>query len=338
MRKVLFFYEGFEEQPASEGEPVPDRDGFFRDLARAGIAAERVSPFRRPWNPFARGHPFWRSLDPARAFWAAFSRRDATAIVSHGESGALVPLLLRPFTGKKVFVIHDVDHANWRPRKYLQAFVIPRADRMLTATRAQQNYLSRLYTLRSPPCLVGPRIDDSFSSSSGAPPEDYVLAVGNDAARDFGMLAEAVAPLDLSLRLLTRRPVDIPPEARCRVERITRHVSFTELRDLYDQARFVLLPLKERMSPGGMTSLLEAMAMGKAVVMTFSSGVVEFVEDGVTGIVVPLGDAAAFRAAVERLWGDPALAEAMGRAARRRFEAECSTARFAQRLAAVLAE
>jgi len=198
--------------------------------------------------------------------------------------------------------------------------------------------LKRLYTLRSPPCLVGPRIDDSFSSPSGAPPEDYVLAVGNDAARDFGMLAEAVAPLDLSLRLLTRRPVDIPPEARCRVKRITRHVSFTELRDLYDQARFVLLPLKERMSPGGMTSLLEAMAMGKAVVMTFSSGVVEFVEDGVTGIVVPLGDAAAFRAAVERLWGDPALAEAMGRAARRRFEAECSTARFAQRLAAVLAE
>ena len=60
------------------------------------------------------------------------------------------------------------------------------------------------------------------------------------------------------------------------------------------------------------------------------------VVDGVTGLLTPSGDAAAFAAAVERLLASPRRRAAMGRAARRQVEAEHGLAAAAQHLDAVL--
>ncbi len=47
-------------------------------------------------------------------------------------------------------------------------------------------------------------------------------------------------------------------------------------------------------------------------------GLVDAVEDGVTGLLVPAGDVEALRAALERLLGDPELRRRLGEAARER--------------------
>ncbi len=86
----------------------------------------------------------------------------------------------------------------------------------------------------------------------------------------------------------------------------------TELRDLYAQARFVVVPLLPSQSDNGVTVILEAMAMGKAVICTRTAGQVDVIEDGVTGIMVPAGDPQALRAAMHDLWNDPERAAAMG--------------------------
>ena len=62
-------------------------------------------------------------------------------------------------------------------------------------------------------------------------------------------------------------------------------------------------------------SLLEAMAMGCPVVATSVGGIPDIVEDGVNGLLVEPGDAAALSAAVERILDDDALAERLGAAA-----------------------
>jgi glycosyltransferase involved in cell wall biosynthesis len=59
--------------------------------------------------------------------------------------------------------------------------------------------------------------------------------------------------------------------------------------------------------------VVEGMAAGKPVVATRGGGVPEIVVDGVTGLLVPMADAAAMAQAVCRLLQDPALAEEMGR-------------------------
>ncbi|MBN1885812.1 MAG: glycosyltransferase family 4 protein [Candidatus Krumholzibacteriota bacterium] len=65
---------------------------------------------------------------------------------------------------------------------------------------------------------------------------------------------------------------------------------------------------------------LEAHAVGTPVVASDTGGIPAVVADGETGLLVPPGDPAALAAAVNRLLGDDALREQMGRAARRRYE------------------
>ncbi len=66
-------------------------------------------------------------------------------------------------------------------------------------------------------------------------------------------------------------------------------------------------------------SLIEAMAYGVAPVVTDCGGSPELVVAGVSGLVVPVNDAAALAAAVASLHDDPALRARLGAAARERI-------------------
>jgi glycosyltransferase involved in cell wall biosynthesis len=94
----------------------------------------------------------------------------------------------------------------------------------------------------------------------------------------------------------------------------------TELRELYERSRFVVVPLRPSDTDNGITVILEAMAMGKPVICTRTRGQVDVVEDGVTGVLVPPGDAPALRKAMLDLWNDPARARAMGERGRAYIE------------------
>jgi glycosyltransferase involved in cell wall biosynthesis len=58
--------------------------------------------------------------------------------------------------------------------------------------------------------------------------------------------------------------------------------------------------------------IIEGMAAGKPIVATDGGGVPEIVEDGKTGILVPMGDFQAMADAITRILADPALAADMG--------------------------
>jgi len=68
-------------------------------------------------------------------------------------------------------------------------------------------------------------------------------------------------------------------------------------------------------------ALLEAMSSGCAIVASRVPGIVDVVEDGVNGILVPPGDAAALREAIRSLLEDESLRTRLGEAARRTAEA-----------------
>jgi glycosyltransferase involved in cell wall biosynthesis len=65
--------------------------------------------------------------------------------------------------------------------------------------------------------------------------------------------------------------------------------------------------------------ITESMAYGKPAVVSAIGGMPDFVEDGVTGYVVPLGDPDRLVEALRRFNEDPTLAPRMGSAARSKF-------------------
>jgi glycosyltransferase involved in cell wall biosynthesis len=81
---------------------------------------------------------------------------------------------------------------------------------------------------------------------------------------------------------------------------------------------------------------LEAQAAGLPVVAQAIAGVPEVVRQGMTGLLTPAGDVAAYAKAIERLLTDEAERQRLGAAARRFVLDERSLEAAARRLAAIL--
>lgn len=135
---------------------------------------------------------------------------------------------------------------------------------------------------------------------------------GGDPMRDYGTLIEAVRGLEVPVAIATSRPeiVGYPRmPVNVRAGRIPHHEYVRQLR----AADVVVVPLRggtER--SGGEQTYLNAMALGKVVIVTGSPGATDYIEPGVNGIIVPPSDPDAMRAAVA--WAtDPAQRDAVRR-------------------------
>ncbi len=81
--------------------------------------------------------------------------------------------------------------------------------------------------------------------------------------------------------------------------------------------------------------ITESMAYGKAVIVSAFGGMPDFVEEGVTGLLVPILDVDALVLAMKRLADDPGLREEMGRRGRERFRQHYTPRSIADRIEGV---
>lgn len=132
---------------------------------------------------------------------------------------------------------------------------------------------------------------------------------GGDSMRDYRPLLEAARSLDVVVRVAARQAPPVPPPPNVVFHAVEQDEYLRRMR----RARIVVVALRggtERSA--GQNNYLNPMALGKLVVVTDATGVREYVEDGVTGLVVPPDDAAALMAALQ--WAlDPANASACRR-------------------------
>ncbi len=85
-------------------------------------------------------------------------------------------------------------------------------------------------------------------------------------------------------------------------------------------------------------AMMEAMAAGIPVVGTNVSGIRDLIEDGVTGLLVPAGDASSLAEAIMSMLADPIRAREYGEAARRRVQERHSASASALRHAELYAD
>jgi glycosyltransferase involved in cell wall biosynthesis len=107
--------------------------------------------------------------------------------------------------------------------------------------------------------------------------------------------------------------------AKLRVEGVVEFLG--EVRDMPALLRRASLFVLPSITEGLPLTVLEAMACGLPVVATSVGGTPEAVDDGVSGLLVPSGDAAALADALLRVHSNADEVRAMGLAGRRRVQA-----------------
>jgi glycosyltransferase involved in cell wall biosynthesis len=149
----------------------------------------------------------------------------------------------------------------------------------------------------------GEVFDEGFVLAAGRSFRDYptlLAALGTDGPR-----AIVVAP---------RRAVSAPPEVK--TLEVLEEISLPELDRLIRRARIVVVPLFDTNVSSGQLVLLHAMALGKPVIATRTSGTEDYIESFVNGVLVPPSDPDALRKAIDRLMLDVRLRKELGDRAR----------------------
>lgn len=166
----------------------------------------------------------------------------------------------------------------------------------------------------------GPRVElvpfgvdtDYFRPDGSVEPVDDVVSVGADPRRDFALLAELARRLpERAFRIVASADNvqalgALPSNVSLEVD-----VPFARVRDCLLSARVVALPVRENTYSGATTTLLQAMACGKPVVVTRTGALAGgyHLEDGVNCRLVAPGDLAALEHAVSDAMDAPALGE-----------------------------
>jgi glycosyltransferase involved in cell wall biosynthesis len=155
--------------------------------------------------------------------------------------------------------------------------------------------------------------------------------------RDYETLARAVEGTDVCVKV-SSRPFNLAGFSMPRNMESLGWLDYRVHQDYLYESSFYVVPLQSITFAGGDSSLLAAMSFGKAVVATRSPSTETYLEHGQTGLLVEAGDVDGMRQAILHLWQNPEEAIRMGKEARRRFEANHTMDKLAQRVYEVALE
>ncbi len=239
-----------------------------------------------------------------------------------------------------------VAHNMLRPRMRLYTQLmrsLNRVDRVVVLSRSHAHFLrDELGVAPERIRFVHDKVDHRFWAPRAAACDGTVLSVGRE-RRDYATLVEAVRPLGVATVIVAASlwsgaaAGDLGPQldhVSCR-----GGLSFPELRDLYDRAAVVVVPLQGgQRYAAGVNTVMEAMAMGRALVVTDTPGIADYVVDAETARVVPAGDPPALRAVIAELLADEPQRRRLGDNARAVIEGGRNLDGYVSELARLVGE
>ncbi len=166
-----------------------------------------------------------------------------------------------------------------------------------------------------------------------------VVSVGADPHRDFDLLVRIATRLpDVAFRIVTSADQAHGLESTPDNVVLEIDIPFDEMRRRLSEARLVALPMRENSYSGATTVLLQAMALGKPVVVTRTRAIATGygLVDGENCRLVAPDDDAGFERALADVLRDEWHARALGASARATIERELTWERYVNRIEQVL--
>ena len=269
----------------------------YRKLILAAIARATGTPYVIHLHG-GKYEEFWASVP-------SLVRRGINAMFRHAGQVVVLGRM-----GQKLVLEHVPDVVD-------RILVLPNATRRIERLpeRAPQGraeplivFLGRLYAVKGIPTLL-----DALSGLAAEPGWNAVLAGDGE----VNETRQRVAAKGLEKRVA-----------------VTGWLSPDEVDALWRKAAILVLPSVTENMP---LAILEAFAYGVPVVATPVGSVPELIEDGRTGLLVPVGDTDALGEALRRLIHDPVLRNAIAAAASTEFLQRFEIGAYVDRLAAMWA-
>jgi len=317
---------------------------------------EQIAAGRRPRTEFfeLQGRTGAELLD-----WSKLGGRRRTPMLSLRHAAAALPRLR-----DHNVVFSDGEHigiplslamrlGTIRPHVVIgHHLTTPKKRRMFTVLKAHQQ-MTRIivhshHQLEAASAMLGiPKdrlelipyaTDTQFWKPTGLPEESLIVSAGRE-HRDYRLLDQACAGLSYELLILAssvHSPGAVCTMPAARSAAIVQQLDHVGLRAAYALAAVVVVPLLPNDFQAGVTAVLEAMAMQKAVIVSATEGIRDVMVDGETGVLVPPGDIGAMREAIVRLMEDPLERSRLGRNARYAAEERFSLEGYVDALAATM--
>jgi glycosyltransferase involved in cell wall biosynthesis len=253
-------------------------------------------------------------------------RERALILVTHGPTiAAWCGIFGSIFGMRSRLLAHSFNFTRLPSNKKTIMFRLglKRADRLVTFSNVEREVYSRTFHLPKN------RFDFVFWGANAPTVSDrnnykeYVSSIGGN-ARDYATLMEAARRLPHIPFVVVGRPesllgLSVPPN-------VTKYVN-TPLdfaMSLLKHSRFMVLPLDSSEVPCGHVTIVAAMHLEKAMIVTASSGVDDYVKADNNAIVCAGQDPDSMAAAIKKLWTDPDLCARLGASGKAFALANCS--------------
>ncbi len=316
---------GLEEAVAGDRHPTMDYDALAASLrTETGAQVDLLdyAAVERESNPLIRLARKTAGRDAALALMGFLRRSRYDTIFTNGENVAIPLALLFKSTRKRpghVTIGHRL--STGKKRLFFKNLrVHQQIDTLFVYAQTQRDYAEQ--TLGIPAqklALIAFHADASFyRPMPEVPAEPNKISSAGLEWRDYPTLIAAVGDMpELTVKLAAASPwskhTDETASRILPAHIEARRYEYSALRNLYASSSFVVVPLYENDFQAGVTTLLEAMSMGKAVIVTRTTGQTDVVRDGDNGLTVAPGDVQDLRQAILRLQTDSALREHLGR-------------------------
>jgi glycosyltransferase involved in cell wall biosynthesis len=264
-------------------------------------------------------------------------RSAASAVVAHGPTNAawygLVARLLRV---RIPILAHTFNFQNFpspAKRRLLSfAFRLANIQRFVVYSTMERELYANAFGI--PPQrfdIVLWGTNPPTISTPGTPAEagDYACAIGGN-ARDYRTLFKAARRLPQIRFVVVMRPenlrgLEVPSNVLVRT-----NIPFEVAMNVVFYSKFMVLPLVGTEVPCGHVTIVCAMHLSKAYVITDSAGVRDYAKDQINSLTVKHGSVDELVEAVVRLWKNPEFCARLGENGQRFAAAECTDARIAQ--------
>lgn len=260
--------------------------------------------------------------------------RNSDLIVATSDSAGLPIALLKILKLIKTPLIYTtiglvgqdkVYGSNWAFK--LCGRLLQTADKIICYSKIEKELLVKNFSVDRNKIIFLPFcVDVNFYHSTDRKSSGEVLTVGRDLGRDYKLLLDVARQLPKVKFNLICSPhnlngINLPDNVRIEFD-----IDFVTLRKRYQEAEFVILPLKETQRASGQIVLLESMASGKSVIVSNVLGLSQVYDlrSMQNCILVPASDPVCLTKEIQRLRNDRILRKKIGRQARKTVVAHYS--------------